>query len=191
MQQGKNDVGQLGIGSSTTSKTIPTAVTAVSTTWASVSVTWPGRSCALTTAGYAYCWGANNQQANGYPMTGSMRTPTAVYSSVTYSSISAGSDITCVIPGTPGSSVSPKPPAPPAPPAIPLQNSVCWVRRRGLPRGRAPNSCRPTLCVTTDTPRLLPGEKHQSTVWQRLGDHVSFNQPATPRDAALEQYLHV
>lgn len=83
---GRNDNGELGNGSTTSSST-PVAVTG-GLTFASVS-TGPGHTCGLTTAGAAYCWGYNYFGELGNGSATNSTTPVAVAGGLTFASVSA------------------------------------------------------------------------------------------------------
>jgi len=91
---GDNSAGQLGTGNNSQAL-IPTLVTG-GLTFDTTSIT-AGRShtCALTTTGQAYCWGANASGQLGDASNSPKNAPTAVSGGLTFSSISAGVGNTC------------------------------------------------------------------------------------------------
>ena len=90
---GANAYGQRGIGGATANQTTPQPV-AGNLTFRSLSA---GRwhTCAVTTTGAAYCWGANSSGQLGAGSTAHQKTPQAVAGNVTFESISAGRQHTC------------------------------------------------------------------------------------------------
>ncbi|MFG2043152.1 RCC1 domain-containing protein [Dactylosporangium sp. NPDC048998] len=75
---------------------VPTKITTPGLAWASVSV-GSGHVCALTTVGYAYCFGSNVFGQLGTHDQVTSPTPRAVYILGTFVSISAGATHTCAI----------------------------------------------------------------------------------------------
>ena len=86
---GDNAQGQLGDGTSGTNRLTPTAVIG-GLTFASISA-GSDHTCALTTAGIAYCWGDNAEGQLGDGTTVDKSTPTAVIGGLTFASITLGS----------------------------------------------------------------------------------------------------
>ena len=98
---GLNSVGQLGSGT-TTSSTIPVAVVGglkfselASGNGFFNRPVGPGHSCGLTSAGVAYCWGANSFGQLGDGNTSSSSVPVGVVSGLTFTSISVSNVHTC------------------------------------------------------------------------------------------------
>ncbi len=91
---GFNGAGQLGTGNNSQAF-IPTLVTGANT-YDTMSIT-AGRehSCALTTAGAAYCWGQGTAGQLGNAGNAPSNAPVAVSGGLTFSQISAGSSHTC------------------------------------------------------------------------------------------------
>jgi hypothetical protein len=93
---GDNFAGQLG-NNSTASSLIPVAVSGLSRSAASISV-GGGSSCAVTTAGAAYCWGAGgNWQLGDNSQFGSLVPVAVIGLSSGVSSIDARGDHTCAV----------------------------------------------------------------------------------------------
>jgi alpha-tubulin suppressor-like RCC1 family protein len=97
---GSNGHGELGIGSGTDSN-VPAAVTQVGVSYSQISA---GNltSCALSSAGAAYCWGRGTSGELGNNTTSGATTPSAVSTSralsgKTVSQISAGAQFTCAL----------------------------------------------------------------------------------------------
>lgn len=95
---GNNDKGQLGDGTITqhtapVAVSMPTGVTFVSL------MSGGAHTCALTSAGMAYCWGDNNYGQLGDGTTVQRNTPVAISmpTGVTFASLSAGWDNTCAL----------------------------------------------------------------------------------------------
>ena len=99
---GRNDFGQLGDGTTTLSpKKTPVAVShPAGVTFASISANG-AFTCARTSAGQEYCWGANNRGQLGNGTTTASNTPVAVSqpAGVTFSQLSTGSAFACAIDG--------------------------------------------------------------------------------------------
>lgn len=89
---GKNDQGQLGIGT-TTSSYGPTLVDS-GTVYAQVS-SGKTHSCAVTTNGVLKCWGYNNNGQLGDGGTTRSLSPEVIDTGVTYASVSGGDNHTC------------------------------------------------------------------------------------------------
>ncbi len=89
---GKNDLGQLGDGS-TTERHVPVAVSGGGS-YASLNA-GNGHTCGLTTTGAAYCWGANFEGQLGDSSTTERHVPVLVAGGLMFASISAGADHTC------------------------------------------------------------------------------------------------
>jgi alpha-tubulin suppressor-like RCC1 family protein len=100
---GANPNGQLGIGSTSLSElcdgfvcsTTPRAVSTTQIFDPSTIVVGTDHSCALTTAGAAYCWGANRFGALGDGTSSTRTTPVAVSGGLSFASLTAGDAITC------------------------------------------------------------------------------------------------
>jgi alpha-tubulin suppressor-like RCC1 family protein len=98
---GKNNFGQLGDGTNTDSST-PVAVSMpAGVTFTSISVGYE-HTCALTSTGAAYCWGANGFGQIGDGTTTDSNTPVAVSmpAGVTFTQIDAGHAYTCALTST-------------------------------------------------------------------------------------------
>lgn len=91
---GNNSQGALGDGFTTPNSVKPLAV-AGGLTFAKLALGW-SHTCALTSAGAAYCWGDNNAGELGDGTEADIRTtPTAVTGELTFSSVTAGFSHTC------------------------------------------------------------------------------------------------
>ena len=86
---GLNDDGQLGTGS-TTSTSAPTLVSGNLTFSAFATGNSRGDTCALTTSGAAYCWGANAAGQLGNGSTASSSIPVAVSGGLSFSAVVMG-----------------------------------------------------------------------------------------------------
>ena len=95
---GANNQGQLG-NNSTTNSRIPVAVQMPAGVSFQSIAAGSLHTCALTTTGQAYCWGANNQGQLGNNSTTNSRIPVAVQmpAGVSFQSIAAGSLHTCAL----------------------------------------------------------------------------------------------
>jgi alpha-tubulin suppressor-like RCC1 family protein len=96
---GDNTFGELGTGG-TLARNYPRLVSMPDgIAFAQISSGGGRHTCALTTAGAAYCWGQNSAGQTGTGGTGQRNVPRAVVmpSGITFSSISTGSDHTCAI----------------------------------------------------------------------------------------------
>lgn len=95
---GYNDFGQVGDGTSGTSRYVPLDVSGL-TSGVSAVVTGRFHSCALTTAGAVKCWGANAEGQLGDGTNNASATPVDVDlgSGVTAIAIAAGENHTCVV----------------------------------------------------------------------------------------------
>jgi alpha-tubulin suppressor-like RCC1 family protein len=97
---GDNSNGQLGIGSTTGSDApalvFPPSGGGSALTFQQISA-GSDFSCGVTTAGAAYCWGADSvgQLGNGSPSVSPLTTPTPVSGSYTWSSVQAGLSFAC------------------------------------------------------------------------------------------------
>jgi alpha-tubulin suppressor-like RCC1 family protein len=83
---GWNALGQLGDGT-TTNRSTPVPVSG-GLTFVAVTAGYGGYSCALTTAGVAYCWGDNRQGQLGDGTTAVHTTPVAVAGNIKFTSVS-------------------------------------------------------------------------------------------------------
>lgn len=93
---GYNYYGQLGDGS-TTARNVPTPVSGVSgLTFSKVSAGYY-HSCAVTTTGQLYCWGANGGGKLGDGTTTDRPTPVLISVGAPVASVAAGVDHTCAI----------------------------------------------------------------------------------------------
>lgn len=100
---GKGEKGRLGDGDSTSARSVPIAVLDPAggpVTYSEISA-GGSHTCALTTAGTAYCWGWNAAGQIGNPLAPTIVTPVAVEDPVggpvTFISISAGGAHTCAL----------------------------------------------------------------------------------------------
>ena len=93
---GRNDAGQLGVGASGgPDRPTPTAVSGgLKFTRISAAV---NHTCALTSAGAAYCWGSNSEGQLGDGTTVDKSTPTAVNGGLKFASIASGERYTCAV----------------------------------------------------------------------------------------------
>lgn len=94
---GNDYSGELGDGGTNTDKSIPTQINLAVPAFIKVAVGYD-HSCALDTAGQAYCWGnnSNGQLGNGYSGYGfNQSSPVISGVGFSFSSISAGSKLTC------------------------------------------------------------------------------------------------
>ena len=92
---GENDYGQLGDGTEDTNRLTPTVVSG-GLKFTSINA---GRqhTCALTSAGVAYCWGENDDGQVGDGTDTNRLTPTAVSGGLKFTSIDAGDSDTCAL----------------------------------------------------------------------------------------------
>ncbi len=90
---GFNQLGQLGDGTATDHQTSPVAVMG-GLSFAAVSA-GEAYTCAVTTAGAAYCWGANYAGELGDGTATYRTSPVAVLGGLSFSTVSAGSNHTC------------------------------------------------------------------------------------------------
>lgn len=90
---GSNAANLLGDGSNVSQRPSPGLVSG-SLTFKHISV-GSSHACGLTTAGKAYCWGANSDGQLGTGNKTWSSTPTASAGDLTFASISAGTDFTC------------------------------------------------------------------------------------------------
>jgi alpha-tubulin suppressor-like RCC1 family protein len=86
--------GQLGDGTTTYERWSPVAVQG-GLTFAQVSAGGANYSCAVTTAGAAYCWGGNWLGQLGDGTTTARSSPVPVLGGLTFAQVSAGSGSTC------------------------------------------------------------------------------------------------
>jgi alpha-tubulin suppressor-like RCC1 family protein len=92
---GWNLEGQLGIGSTTNHQPTPVAVSG-GLTFSALAV-GDYHTCALTTSGAAYCWGANFRGQLGDGSTTNRSAPVAVSGGLSFSSLAAGEFHTCAL----------------------------------------------------------------------------------------------
>jgi uncharacterized protein YjdB len=92
---GRGREGQLGIGATPDSVTTPTVV-AGGFTFGAVSA-GAFHTCGLTTAGKAYCWGADSAGLLGRGASGGSAVPVPVAGGFTFASINAGETHTCAL----------------------------------------------------------------------------------------------
>lgn len=90
---GKDDVGQLGDGGATNQRT-PVAVLG-GLVFQSISSGFGEHNCALTTDGYAYCWGYNAYSQLGDGTTSNRSSPVSVLGGLVFQSIGTGVEHTC------------------------------------------------------------------------------------------------
>src|SRR2546423_2251142 len=91
---GANQHGQLGDGT-TTQRTTPVPVGGGGGISYGQIVAGGSHTCALTAAGSAYCWGANNHGQLGDGTNTDRKTPTEMSNPLLFSQITAGEDHTC------------------------------------------------------------------------------------------------
>jgi alpha-tubulin suppressor-like RCC1 family protein len=77
---GKNDVGQVGNGTTSTKVTVPTAVNLPSgvTAFTSISAGWRDNTCAIGSDQKVYCWGKGNPNGSGNGTKNGYTVPTLV-----------------------------------------------------------------------------------------------------------------
>ncbi|HEX6533878.1 MAG TPA: hypothetical protein VF041_04730 [Gemmatimonadaceae bacterium] len=90
---GKNDVGQLGDG--TTEDRLHAVPVQGGTSFHFVTAGGDGHTCALTSDGVAYCWGRNVWGQLGDGTTVPHGTPQPVYGDLRFTALSAGAEYTC------------------------------------------------------------------------------------------------
>jgi alpha-tubulin suppressor-like RCC1 family protein len=96
---GKNDDGRVGDGTTGTDRTTPTQI-GVATNWAWVSTSGSGNdghTCATTTGGAIWCWGANTFGEIGDNTTIAKNAPAEVGNGTDWISVSAGGGHTCAV----------------------------------------------------------------------------------------------
>jgi hypothetical protein len=95
---GANSVGQIGDGS-TTDRLIPTAVTMPGGATVAAITGGSGHTCAITSTGITYCWGANDKGQIGIGTATNSTTPVVVTmpTGVTFTAIDAGTMDVCAI----------------------------------------------------------------------------------------------
>ena len=118
--QGYNNKGQLGDGT-IINRPAPGPVT-VQKTWASVAC-GTSLSCAITSAGTPFCWGANGGQLGDGTASPDRSIPTQLKSTASWSSLTVGQLATCGVPG-PAPVLALGAVSPPAPPLATGPN--CW-----------------------------------------------------------------
>jgi alpha-tubulin suppressor-like RCC1 family protein len=93
---GDNAAGQLGIGVAGGSRTSPVTVAAPGdgSAWARVAA-GDNQTCAVSTAGRVYCWGANAAGQLGDGTTTARTSPTAVVSDRLFADVGAGNNFSC------------------------------------------------------------------------------------------------
>src|SRR6266550_1291368 len=94
---GRNDAGQLGDGSTTTSSSIPVAVSGGLTFSAIAIGEAASHTCGLTDVGAAYCWGRNLEGELGNGSRTSTSTPVAVSGGLTFRAMAAGGLHSCAL----------------------------------------------------------------------------------------------
>jgi alpha-tubulin suppressor-like RCC1 family protein len=102
---GKNDRGQLGIGSTTSPITSPTAIT--TTTFSQISAGWV-HTCGIESGGaqnYVACWGDNTSGQIGNGSVDATAHTTPVINGNSYAYVSAGYNHTCVLTSTTNGSI--------------------------------------------------------------------------------------
>lgn len=92
---GDDSVGELGNAVMTTTPQTTPAPVAGGLTFAALTVGFGGQSCGLTSAGKAYCWGANDAGQLGDSTTTNAASPVAVVGGLTFVSLSTGGAHTC------------------------------------------------------------------------------------------------
>ena len=92
---GQNDNGQIGDGTEDTNRLTPTAVSG-GLKFTSINA-GHRHTCALTSAGVAYCWGENDGGQIGDGTTVKKLIPTAVSGGLKFTSIDAGDNATCAL----------------------------------------------------------------------------------------------
>jgi alpha-tubulin suppressor-like RCC1 family protein len=91
---GKNDGGQLGIGSAGSDQYVPAPVVG-GLRFRQVSATGANHNCGVTTAGRAYCWGYNHGGQLGDGSTTTRYAPVAVRGGLEFRAVSVGTYYTC------------------------------------------------------------------------------------------------
>jgi hypothetical protein len=96
---GRNIYGVLGFPPTTTdsSRTAPTAIPGFTFVTMALGMY---HTCGLTTGGYAYCWGFNDQGQLGNGSTTNSSSPVPVATSLTFVSLAAGGEHTCGLTST-------------------------------------------------------------------------------------------
>lgn len=92
---GNGEVGQLGYGSTPVTRSTP-AIVSGDRKFAVISA-GEFHTCALTTAGRAYCWGLGLDGRLGNGSTSNRKTPVAVAGGLTFATIDAGISHTCAV----------------------------------------------------------------------------------------------
>jgi alpha-tubulin suppressor-like RCC1 family protein len=92
---GRDLSGQLGNGPDNSSRTVPTAV-ANGLTFSDISTGFD-HTCAITTAGSVYCWGANDQWQVSNLLTGNVDAPSMISLSGTFTRVLAGNWHNCAL----------------------------------------------------------------------------------------------
>jgi alpha-tubulin suppressor-like RCC1 family protein len=126
---GSNNLGQLGNGMTGTSRTPSNVSLPAGVQWAQISPNGD-HTCALTTTGQLYCWGANNLSQRGLLPSGAVSTPQLLpIAGQSFKRVATGFQFTC---------------------ALSLTNAVyCWGRNDIGQLGIGVTS-------TSETPRLVP-----------------------------------
>ena len=94
---GANTSGQLGTGSTLTSRTPQQVYSTGIAAWLEVETGW-AHTCGLANTGKAYCWGYNNNEQIGSSTAGMVNpSPIPVTGNLTFKDINAGNDYTCGI----------------------------------------------------------------------------------------------
>jgi alpha-tubulin suppressor-like RCC1 family protein len=104
---GRNDVGQLGNGTTVDSAEPVQVLGDLGSAGVLVLTVGDAHACALTAAGVAYCWGGNAAGQLGDSTTGQGAQPVAVVGGHVFTGIAAGTDHTCGVVSTAGTAFAP------------------------------------------------------------------------------------